>query len=347
MLRLEFTEEIVEELRHERYHHPNPRVQQKMSVLYLKSQGMSHKEIKRLERISENTLLEYLREYQAGGIERLKEIRFHRPTSELEEHRTTLEAYFREHPPASVKEAAAKIEELTGIKRSLGRVRVFMKKIGLELHKVGMIPAKADIEAQEKFIKEELEPRIAESQAGKRTLFFVDAAHFVLAPFLGFLWSFTRVFVKAPSGRQRFNVLGALNGLTHELITVTNNSYINSDSVCELLVKIAVASTGLPVTVVLDNARYQRCKKVQEYAAGLGIELLFLPPYSPNLNLIERLWKFIKRKCLYSKYYENFQDFKAAISNCLNKTDTDYKSELDTLLTLNFQLFDKVQIIAA
>lgn len=345
MLRLEFMEETIEELRYERYHHPHPRVQRKMSVLYLKSQGMAHKEIKRLERISENTLLGYLREYQEGGVERLKEVHFHSQVSDLEQHGTTLEAYFLEHPPASVKEAAAKIEELTGIKRSPGRVRVFMKKIGLKPRKVGMIPAKADPKVQEKFVNEELAPRIAEAQTGNRTLFFVDAAHFVLAPFLGFLWSFTRLFIKAPAGRQRFNVLGALNALTHELITVTNSSYINSDSVCELLLKIAEASTGVPITVVLDNARYQRCKKVQEYAASLGIELLFLPPYSPNLNLIERLWKFVKRKCLYSKYYEKFQDFKAAITDCLSKTDTEHKEELDTLLTLNFQTFEKVQVV--
>jgi len=133
--------------------------------------------------------------------------------------------------------------------------------------------------------------------------------------------------------------------LTHKLITVTNTSYINSDSVCELLLKIAQASTGIPITVVLDNARYQRCKKVQECAAVLGIELLFLPPYSPNLNLIERLWKFVKKKCLYSKYYEKFQGFKEAITDCLGKTDTEYKQELDTLLTLNFQTFEKVQIV--
>lgn len=153
------------------------------------------------------------------------------------------------------------------------------------------------------------------------------------------------MFVKAPSGRQRFNVLGALNALSHELITVTNSSYINSDSVCELLLKIAAASTGIPITVVLDNARYQRCAKVQEYAARLGVELLFLPPYSPNLNLIERLWKFVKRKCLYSRYYDKFQDFKAAITGCLSKTDTEYKQELDSLLALNFQTFDKVQVM--
>ena len=171
MLKLEFTEEIIEELAYERYHHPHPRVQRKMSVVYLKSQELAHKDIKRLERISENTLLGYLREYQEGGVERLKEIHFHSQVSELEQHRATLEAYFREHPPASVKEATAKIEELTGIKRSNGRVRIFMRKIGLELRKVGMIPAKADTEAQEKFVNEELTPRIAEVQAGDRTLF--------------------------------------------------------------------------------------------------------------------------------------------------------------------------------
>ena len=171
MLRLEFTEEIIEALRYERYNHPHPRVQRKMSVLYLKSQGLSHKEIKRLEHISENTLLGYLREYQEGGLERLKEIRFHSQTSELEQHKSTLEAYFRAHPPASVNEARAKIEELTGIKRSVGRVRIFMKKLGLKLRKVGTIPAKADSEAQEKFLNEELEPRLVEVQADKRTLF--------------------------------------------------------------------------------------------------------------------------------------------------------------------------------
>ena len=159
------------------------------------------------------------------------------------------------------------------------------------------------------------------------------------------LWSFTRVFVKAPAGRQRFNVLGALNALTQELVTVTNTTYINSDSVCELLKQLADGCTGIPITVVLDNARYQRCKKVQAFAMELGIELLFLPPYSPNLNLIERLWKFVKKTCLYSVYYDNFDRFKEAITSCLSKTDTEYKQELETLLNPKFQTFDKVQVV--
>jgi len=174
---------------------------------------------------------------------------------------------------------------------------------------------------------------------------FVDAAHFVLAPFLGFLWSVVRIFIQAPSGRQRFNVLGALNALTHELITITNEAYITAESVCALLEKIANLYVGIPISIFLDNARYQRCALVIEKARSLNIELCFLPAYSPNLNLIERVWKFVKKKCLYSKYYEKFPAFKEAISACLEETMTTHKTDLASLLTLRFQTFEKAQFV--
>lgn len=166
----------------------------------------------------------------------------------------------------------------------------------------------------------------------------------MLTPFLGFLWSFSRIFIRAPSGRKRFNVLGALNAVTHELITVRNETYINAESVCGLLYKISESCVDIPITIVLDNARYQKCRIVFELAGLLGIELLYIPPYSPNLNLIERLWKFVKKKCLWSKYYAGFEDFKTAINDCLRKTHTTCRDELQTLLTLKFQNFGKAQI---
>jgi len=208
-----------------------------------------------------------------------------------------------------------------------------------------MVPAKADPQAQKEFLEQEIQPRLDEAQASKRAVFFVDAAHFVLAPFLGFLWSVVRVFIQAPSGRQRFNVLGALNAITHELITITNDTYITAESVCALLEKIANLYVGIPISIFLDNARYQRCALVIEKAKSLKIELCFLPSYSPNLNLIERLWKFVKKKCLYSTYYEKFPAFQAAISKCLEETTTTYKTDLDSLLTLRFQLFQKPQFV--
>lgn len=191
-----------------------------------------------------------------------------------------------------------------------------------------------------------MEPRLEEAKAGKRAVFFVDAAHFVLAPYPGFLWCFVRQFVRAPAGRQRFNVLGALDAITHRLVMVTNDTYINACSVCELLQKIASLSLGVPITLVMDNARYQKCALVKELAFQLQIELLFLPAYSPNLNLIERLWKFVKTKCLYSIYYPDFKKFKQGISACLTQTTTTYKKDLDTLLTLRFQTFDNSRIMA-
>lgn len=192
-----------------------------------------------------------------------------------------------------------------------------------------------------------MKPRLAEAQAGKRAVFFMEAAHFVLAPFLGFLWSVVRIFIQAPSGRQRFNVLGAINAMTHELITVTNDAYITAESVCALLGKLAALKLGVPITVFLDNARYQHCVLVQTTAAELNIELCFLPPYSPNLNLIERLWKFVKKQCLYSKYYADFSSFKAAITACLDETAGEHKESLDSLLSLHFQLFQKAQFATA
>lgn len=186
---------------------------------------------------------------------------------------------------------------------------------------------------------------MTEAQAGTRAVFFVDAAHFVLAPFLGYLWSVSRLFVKAPSGRKRLNVLGALNAITHELLTITNDSYINAQSVCALLWKIADLHLTVPITLVLDNAKYQKCAIVQDLAAALNIELLYLPAYSPNLNLIERLWKFVKKQCLYSKYHADFPAFTNAIAHCLQHTHDLHKTALDSLLTLRFQTFEEVQII--
>ena len=126
--RLEFTREIQEALNYERYHHPVPLVQRRMEVLWLKSHDLPHAMIAALGGVCENTMREYFQLYEEGGIEKLKEVNFYRPESELCAHITSLEAYFREHPPATIKEAQSEIEALTGIKRSGTQVREFLKK---------------------------------------------------------------------------------------------------------------------------------------------------------------------------------------------------------------------------
>jgi transposase len=203
------------------------------------------------------------------------------------------------------------------------------------------------VETQAKFLDEELTPKLDAAQAGNGHAFFVDAAHFVLGTFLCSLWSFTRIFVRAASGRQRFNVLGAWNAVTRELIAVTNTTVVNTLTMCELLRKIAALDLMGPITLVLDNARYQRNAVVQDLAKELGITLLFLPSYSPNLNLIERLWKFLKRRALYGRYHPTFAGFRAAIEETLDGLSTTHADQLKTRMTLNFQQFKDVSLMAA
>lgn len=344
MIKIEFSAAEIEQLHYERRHHPHPRVRQRMETVYLKALGYPHQDIGRVVGIGQKALRSYLQMYQAGGLEALKELNFYRPQSDLAAHRELLKAEFEARPAKSINEAVHRIETLTGLRRSPTQVSKFLKALGVKRLKVGHVPAKADPHKQKTFLAAELEPRLEQARQGKRHVFFVDAAHFVMRPFLGFLWCFVRHFIQAPSGRHRFNILGALHATTRQVVTFTNDSYINAYAVARLMCQIAVEFADLPITLVMDNARYQRCRFVMDLATALGIELLFLPPYSPNLNLIERLWKFVKKKCLYSEYYETFTDFRQAIVDCITETDGEYKQELASLLTLKFQTFENVPL---
>jgi transposase len=268
--------------------------------------------------------------YQQGGLERLKQDRYVGPTSELEQHAVSLREYFEKHPPASVKEAQHVIEQQTGVRREESQVRAFLHRLGMRCRQVGTVPGRLTEEQQaeqRRFLEEELSPKLDEAEAGKRKKFFVDASHFVHGAFVCRLWCFVRSFVRSPSGRKRWNVLGAVDFVTKQLLTVTNTTYITATTVCELLRLLAAEHPCVPITLVLDNARYQKCALVQDLAKQLGIELLYLPAYSPNLNLIERLWKYVKK-------------------DCLNRINTDGRDDMKTLLTRNFQLFDKRTFLA-
>jgi transposase len=127
-MQVEFSPETLEELNYERYRHPLPLVQRRMEALWLKSHGLPHGQIAQLVNITENTLRDYLQLYLEGGVERLKEVAIQGPESALQEHAASLEAYFRAHPPATIKAAQSQIEVLTGIKRSETQVREFLKK---------------------------------------------------------------------------------------------------------------------------------------------------------------------------------------------------------------------------
>lgn len=153
MLRLEFREEEIVQLNHERKHHPHVRVRQRMEAVYYKSQGKSHKEIGELVAITQTTVRNYLTMYKEGGIEALKGLGFYRPQSALESHKAVIVAAFESEPASSMKEAAHRIKQLTTVERSPDQVRRYLTRLGLKRLKTGQLPAKADPAAQAEFLK--------------------------------------------------------------------------------------------------------------------------------------------------------------------------------------------------
>lgn len=183
---------------------------------------------------------------------------------------------------------------------------------------------------------------MSKAKKNKIALLFLDGSHFVMgSDFLGYIYGKTRRFVKTFSGRKRYNVLGALNFVTKKVTVVANDTYITATVVCEMLRKVAAEYAGKSVHIVLDNARYQKCEVVRNLAMELGVQLHYIPPYSPNLNLIERLWKYVKNK-LRSKYYDQFDDFMETIDTIIEDAGSGSKKLIDKLIGDSVQIFDSL-----
>jgi len=332
----------IELLNYERFAYPQPIIQKRILSVYLKEAfNYTNQSIGLIADLHPNTVSYWIGVYKEAGYEGLLTNNYGTNASALEVHSESILSSFSRQPPINAADATERIRAMTGITRSEQQVRVFMKRHGLKFIKCGHIPAKADNEAQHQWVEKELQPVIEAAQEGKVNLFFCDAAHFILQPFLCSLWCAFRVFLKASAGRNRINVLGAVHAITKEVVTLSNTTYITSDTLIEFLKLLKSKFGDKPIAIVLDNARYQHCFVVKAIAAGLGIHLLFLPAYSPNLNIIERLWKFTKKKILYAKYYDKPADFHKAIEHFFININQKHHSELKSLLSLKFQFFDK------
>lgn len=340
-LLLNISEAEIAVLNYERFNYPSAMIQKRIHAVYLKAAlSWPNSTIHLVTGLYSNGISFWVNEYKKNGLAGLLSNNYGTNKSELENHSTSFLTCFEQQPPMTATEAAERIFEMSGIKRSEQQVRVFMKRHGLKFIKCGHIPSKADNDAQHQWVETELKPVIEAAEQEKVHLFFCDAAHFVLAPFVCSLWCAFRVFIKASAGRNRINVLGAVNAITKQVVTLTNTTYITSSTLIEFLKILKEKYADKPIAIVLDNARYQHCFVVKTMANSLGIHLLFLPPYSPNLNIIERLWKFTKKKKLHAKYYQKPAEFHGAIEAFFSTININFKNELKTLLTLKFQFFN-------
>jgi transposase len=320
------------------------KIRLRMLCVVLKFYGLDHTLIALILICHRNTVGNYMRTYGNSGLAGLKQLNYVSGESKLEAHWLDIDPALEANPPRTLKEAASKIFKISGIKRGLSQVSSFLKKHGFRSRKTGFIPAKACPQKQATFLAEVIKPLLNRATKGKCHVLFLDSAHFVMAPFVTKVWSKKRIFIKASPGRYRLNVIGVIDAVTRKFLGIHNEDYITATTVVELLERISVAYGKLPVFIFLDNARYQHCSFVKDAAERLGINLIFLPTYSPNLNLIERLWKFVKAEACAGKYFETKEEFKNSILNFLNSLDTkERKKELITRLSHNFQLFTDAQ----
>jgi transposase len=228
-----------------------------------------------------------------------------------------------------------------GVKVSISRLAAFLKTLGYKKLQCSSLPAKANPETQRNFFFNLLYPLMRLAKWGDIKLYFLDASHFVFGTCRpGAIYTKDRRSIRTFSGRVRYNVLGALDYISKEVVTVINETYITSTEIVQMMEKLVAASAEKLVYIVLDNARYQHCQLVMNKAKELGICLVFLPAYSPNLNLIERLWRWVKAEALNAPDFRDFTAFKDSIDSCISKTTNDDKQALDKLIAQKVQLYD-------
>ena len=221
-----------------------------------------------------------------------------------------------------------------------------VKKLNLSRKKTRLVPGGApDREIQEKFAGKILET-IKKAKQENSEVVFLDPTHQVHNTENGYCWQekggHNTKTVLSNSGRQRINIIGAINAVAHKPTTIITEDNCDKEMIKALLAEIRKDyPRAKNIYAFLDNARYNYNREVREKADELNIKLKFLPPYSPNLNLIERLWKFMKKKLRKNRYYDTFEKFKTAISEFFKNIEQ-YKPELEKLLTLKFEIINPI-----
>lgn len=291
----------------------NARAAYKINAVILLGTGWTLKKVKNALLLDDETLRGYVEKYRCGGISELLDTN-HKGRSGLLSK--SQESLLREELEANIHLTTQSIIEFVGanfeVKYSSSGMRDLLHRLGYEYKKPKLVPGNPDIQAQEEFVK--YYESFLMNKPKDSEILFIDAVHpehNTMAAY-GWIRRGVKKELKTNSGRQRLNLHGAINAETHE-VTVIESTTVNQDSTIELLEtleqKYFYASM---IYIILDNARYHYSKEVKNWLEGRNIKLVFLPTYSPNLNLIERLWKFFKKKVLYNKYYENLEAFRKA-----------------------------------
>ncbi len=308
------------------------------AVLYV-HYGLSYAEIAKLLLFDEITIRRYYKQYQEKGISGILEYRYSGGQSRLSViQQEAIKAYFTEETPQTAKEAVAYIQKTYGITYSPIGITKLLHRLGFVYKKPKIIPGKVNQSKQEAFLEQ-----YRSTKAGltnKDRIYFLDATHpqHNTKPFYGWILKGKAhdKYIKTNSGRERLNLNGALN-LHEKTAILLEERTINQEATIRLLEAIKNKQKQGKVYLILDNAKYHHAKLVRNWVLNHPrFTLMYLPAYSPNLNLIERLWRFFHQKVTNNRYFETFKEFKQETLQFFENLKQ-YETELTTLLTDNFQ----------
>ncbi len=324
-------QELLRELKRE----DKAKYSDRIKVILLLDEGKKYKDIADFLFLDEGTIANYRRRYKEGGIEELVTDDYSGRRSKLSNDEVIeLQTFLTGTTFQKTADICEYVQKKYQVTYSLSGMIALLHTMGFSYKKAKGVPAKANKEAQEQFVKEYDDLK---KQGGK--IYFADSTHPQYNAVLSYGWIRTGedVEVKTVNGKRHLNITGAVEINSLDIITRTT-SWINEDSICELLKAIKLKNMEEKnITLILDNAAFNHSCKVKLLAAVLEVKLFYLPPYSPNLNPIERFWKFSKKKVLYNQHYDTFNDFKSAFASFFRGV-RQYHSELATLITDNFKL---------
>jgi transposase len=302
------------------------------------SKGWSAVQVAEILLFDEKTSRHYFDLYQKGGPDALIEDNYSGAEPKLNEHQISrLDAYLKEHILPDAKSVIAHIYKQYGVRYSVSGVTDLLHRLGFSYKKPMHVPGKQDPLKQQAFLDEY--NKIKANKGENDPIYFADATHpqHNSIPSYGWIKKGQEKELKANCGRQRLNINGAIN---IETLEPTTGFYytINADSTIDLFSKVqSKHPEAETIYIIVDNARYYHSFLLKEYVKGTKIKLIYLPPYSPNLNMIERYWKFFKKKVLNNRYYETFEEFRRACERFFRKRKK-YLPELRALLVENFHI---------
>jgi transposase len=311
----------------------------RIKAIYLLGSGWSLQLVHEALLLDEDTLRNYFWRYQQGGLMGLLDDKYLGNQGQMtNKELRILDVHLQEVTYRTAKEVVEFVKSEFEEEYSISGMHALLRRLGFSYKKPQRKPGRCDIAEQEKFIKKynKIRKNIAEGDH----ILFMDTTHPTYNPVVSYGW-IKRGFEKllsTTSAQPRLNIHGAIDIDRLEMVVNIESTMVNAESVKDFLELIRKKIPKGKIYLFCDRAAYYKNPEVEAYAKSMAIEMEYLPPYSPNLNLIERVWLFFKKKTVFNRYYVSFDEFELACKDFFSNLHQ-HKESLRSLLTENFQRF--------